>query len=333
MQVPIVALGIEYSLKCTNRCGHCAVEAGPERKEKLTPEDIIPRVAEFHARGIREIVFAGGEPVLFIDELEEISKEIKIRGWKQTIFTNSYWADTLKNARLFSLRFKKMQVDQMVISTSQYHREFTRAENILNAVRGLKEEGIEVGVMLMVKPDNGGNDHILMELRRLNVSSSLYRLYPQGRGGALKEKVFCYHLTWPQVIRSRCGLLHQMFISSAGDVLRCCTITSFLNALGTKEFYHYGNIREDNMTRIFDNVSRYNRVFQVMRHCGVGEIYEHLREKLEKAGFIPDRLYSSPCEFCSSLFGNKRYLKIVTEHFAEINNDGFRPSGGRSINL
>ena len=101
-----------YTNKCTAQCGHCCVEAGPQRTEKLSPELIKPVLPEFYDYGIRDICFSGGEPLLFIDELEEISEEIKKIGFRQTVMTNAFWANSSAKARQYALRLKSMGIER-----------------------------------------------------------------------------------------------------------------------------------------------------------------------------------------------------------------------------
>ena len=106
------SLMVLYTNKCTAKCGHCCVEAGPQRTEKLSPELIKPVLPEFYDYGIRDICFSGGEPLLFIDELEEISEEIKKIGFRQTVMTNAFWANSSAKARQYALRLKSMGIER-----------------------------------------------------------------------------------------------------------------------------------------------------------------------------------------------------------------------------
>lgn len=137
-----------YTNKCTAQCRHCCVEAGPQRTEKLSPELIKPLLSGFYDYGIREICFSGGEPLLFIDELEEISEEIKRIGFRQTVMTNAFWANSSAKARQYALRLKSMGIEKVSLSTSKFHIEYIDFTNIRIAAEALTEEGITVTIGL-----------------------------------------------------------------------------------------------------------------------------------------------------------------------------------------
>src|SRR5262249_8101283 len=91
-------IGIEVGRLCNAICEHCISYSGPKNKEKMDPEMLRRVIREAASVGLAHIELTGGEPFLFLDELEEILRYAKSFGMATGITTNSSWATSPERA-------------------------------------------------------------------------------------------------------------------------------------------------------------------------------------------------------------------------------------------
>ena len=109
----------------------------------------------------------------------------------------------------------------------------------------------------------------------------------------------------------------QVFINYDANVYRCCTVSSKIDTLETKDLFYYGNIKEDSFKEILKKMNLFEQIFQLLHKEGPGGIYFRVRNKLNRTGFFPRKFYYSNCELCFDLFGNKSRLEIIKNYFCK----------------
>jgi hypothetical protein len=119
---------------CTARCRHCSMNAGPERHDSLTGEqleDIVDQLAR--AADIQVIVFSGGESTLLGEHLNRALRRVRSHGILSRLVTNAYWA-TSGEAALAKLReLREAGLDELNLSTDDYHLPYISLQKIRNA--------------------------------------------------------------------------------------------------------------------------------------------------------------------------------------------------------
>ncbi|MCC6994178.1 MAG: radical SAM protein [Deltaproteobacteria bacterium] len=116
------------------------MNSSPERSETLSWEQIKDVLEQaFHeCRQLQVVIFAGGEPMLLGDTLLEAIKLCKQRGALTRIVTNAYWATTRAHARFKLQELKDAGLDEVNVSTDDYHLPFIP----LDAVKHAYEEAL-----------------------------------------------------------------------------------------------------------------------------------------------------------------------------------------------
>ncbi len=80
---------VHFTSACDNKCAHC-VDACYEGKKIIKPNvDAIVKTILFNKDGLDDILFLGGEPCLFLDELLECVKKIKAQSNLKVYVTSS----------------------------------------------------------------------------------------------------------------------------------------------------------------------------------------------------------------------------------------------------
>ena len=90
----------ELSYKCNARCRHCYLSCSPNANGITIPVekwvDTLSQVKESHLVGL-ELVIAGGEPTLFLNETLHILVAARNLGYKTAIITHTSQPETAIN--------------------------------------------------------------------------------------------------------------------------------------------------------------------------------------------------------------------------------------------
>jgi MoaA/NifB/PqqE/SkfB family radical SAM enzyme len=118
---------VAITKKCSLQCEHCYEWENLNKKEVLSPEQLKSIVAKLQQRGVSQIHFSGGEPLLKMDLLIDVLNSAK----KETDFwvLTSGFKLTLDNAK----KLKRAGLNGVMISLDHYKPEKH------NQFRGFKE--------------------------------------------------------------------------------------------------------------------------------------------------------------------------------------------------
>lgn len=128
--------------KCTARCGHCSMNSGPERRERVSFEAIRRTIDDLADLGaLHTVIFAGGEPTLLGETLLDAIAYADGLNLNTRIVTNAYWAVTREMAlrKLNELRDAGLQ--ELNISADDYHLPYIPFENVERAWMASKRMG------------------------------------------------------------------------------------------------------------------------------------------------------------------------------------------------
>jgi len=128
--------GIIWTYQCTIACRHCLFACRPERPHVvMAKEDCLEYLRAFH-RMPRVIHMAGGECMVFYDEMLELCREAQREGVPpHFVETNSSWctSDALVRERFTELR--EAGIFGVLLSCDPYHQEFVPAERVRRSFR------------------------------------------------------------------------------------------------------------------------------------------------------------------------------------------------------
>jgi len=121
---------------CSAACRHCLVMAAPEQESTLTDIEDAVEYARDYRKLNRKVIIAGGEALLFFDQVLAMCRAIYDAGLPiYFIESNGSWctSDELVTERLSLLRDAGLQ--GMYFSIDPYHQEFVPAERVCRGVR------------------------------------------------------------------------------------------------------------------------------------------------------------------------------------------------------
>ncbi|MFX1455633.1 MAG: radical SAM protein [Promethearchaeota archaeon] len=116
--------GIHFLLTytCNYECDHCFLYCSPSSQGTFTLKQIKEVINEAKKiESVEWIYFEGGEPFLYYPIMVEGAKFAKKNGFKVGIVTNSYWATSIEDAKLWLQPFSELGIDNLSVSDDSFH--------------------------------------------------------------------------------------------------------------------------------------------------------------------------------------------------------------------
>jgi organic radical activating enzyme len=135
--------GIHFLLTyaCNYECDHCFLYCGPKSEGTFTLSQVKQALDEAAKIGtVTTAYFEGGEPFLYYPLMIEGLRIAREKGFETGVVTNSYWATTEEDAKLWLRPLVDMQLADLSVSDDAFHHgdvEVTPAQLALAAAKGL----------------------------------------------------------------------------------------------------------------------------------------------------------------------------------------------------
>lgn len=265
-------LHFHITRKCSCRCRHCSVDAGPHRNDGHLRIHEIQRMVD-QAAGLGTVYFdiSGGDPLILERQfLLDVIQYASRKGLSACVSTNGRELDKDYAEQLSKAGLQKLKLS-FYGSVPETHDGFTTVsgsfESVLSGIRSSKQAGIEVWVNAVVTPLNLAEFQELPALLGpLDVDLvQLSSVVPTGRGMRLSDLVFsedelgraimvlqdklsglnCVFTitlfpdpTDPPFDGRHCDYFYdRLVVDHNGDVIPCCLLPENLK-------HRLGNIRE-----------------------------------------------------------------------------------------
>lgn len=185
--INVLHIGLSY--KCNMKCKHCFVD---KKKDKLTIDDYKKIIDILYERGLLNIIYTYGEPLL-TDKLNIISQYCKEKGLRQTLMTNGYFINDKNVKMLMNNNVKNVMVsldslDYLIHDTNRGVK--GSYEKAINSLKLLSKNKFNVGIACSIDDDNLKEiDNIISLARDLNITKiSLLTKRINGKIVNLKNK-------------------------------------------------------------------------------------------------------------------------------------------------
>jgi hypothetical protein len=309
------------SYRCTAECKHCCFDSNPRIKERLSLQEILCFIeSASQYRQLQLVVFSGGECFLLGEDLNRAVSFCKSKGLRTRCVTNGYWAKSLTGGRQRLQGLKDDGLDELNISTGDFHQEHVSASTIVSAARLSVEIGIE-------------NTLIVVEMRKTRQVSKaqLLRDHPSlGELEALGEPRFRmiespwmpmsinehidqdsqYMLNRDNVhLRTGCSSINTTIVlTPRGKVGLCCGLTREL----------IPELNETIGERTLDDILRSSGHDFMKIWLFVDGPERILAWAASKNAAIDwENKYSHHCHVCLSLFDDELVRETIREHYLE----------------
>ena len=284
-----------YSTRCNIRCAHCvAADARPDNT-KMELAQAKESIRDMAAAGVTGISFTAGEPFLYFDDLLELIDLCREQSIYTRIVTNSFWATTAEQARQRLDRLKQNGLCQLRLSYSRWHQQHVPRHNILNAVNGCQQAGIDYFVSFVT--DFSKEDEDYEQFLR----DHTLKFFPEpviyaGRADSFKRKALCTDYQ-----DNRCAM--NPYLAPDLNLYACCDAGSHFH---TTNFFLLGNLGSQSIDQLL-TLSERHPLYSCIRSMGITPIASF-------AGFTAREIVTHrKCELCKKLFDVPETLKILQD--------------------
>ncbi len=149
----LTGLHLLLTYQCNYECDHCFTWGGPDQTGVMTLAQVRDIYRQAHELGtIRQIYLEGGEPFLYYPIMVKAVQEAAQQGFQVGIVTNDYWATTVEDA-IEWLKPLAGIVQDLSISTDQFHYDEVMSTQARNALAAAEELSIPTGTLICEVPE------------------------------------------------------------------------------------------------------------------------------------------------------------------------------------
>lgn len=309
-------LVIETTDRCNAKCAMCYQAAGPRGSDirgdyKLslqTTRRVIDEAVTLDNLGNR-IHIAGGESFLNYDEVVQIFRHAKLRGFRHIgAVTNAFWAKDDVTALSKCHELASVGATYLEVSVDYWHLPYVSLERVRCLLRAARVSGLG----LVLRTLTSRNHHLpellssfsAAELVDVKIGTSLYQ--PVGRGADEIDDTEVYYVAAPN---GCCEDILNLTIAPNGGVFPCCAGSEMTESLVL------GNVNTNSLKDIMFR-ARTDYMVRSLIHRGPVEL-----EELIKQLGLGDRLqpkHTSICHLCWDIFKDPVLSAALRDHFNEL---------------
>lgn len=321
---------------CNARCKHCVLCCSPGKKHSLTFKKIRDAVEQLESiNPVTLVVFTGGEPTLLKNDLLEALAFCSERGILTRIVTNAHWAKDRKAAYSYLRTLRECGLDELNISTDDYHTPYIPFEYVKNAFHASKGLGFS---SVVIANSHSKGDTVTPEYIENALGEKLIRLSDNDENKALPDKRSpdgtCYILsdsflqrigraaelddkyfqieTNEEKFMSNCRwVVDTLTLSPRGNIWACCGIVCDNNIV-----LDLGNPRKNPLKKILKTAND-NMLLHALRLLGPMFLKQFVLSHNSKIHF-KKKAYSSVCEICQDLTENRKAINELRKNYPEL---------------
>ena len=282
------------------------MKSGPQRKERLSLDEIKYCIDYFHENSQTEIVvFTGGESTLLANDLFEAISYCAERGLATRLVTNAIWATNECATEQMIEELVDAGLTEINYSTDDFHCVWIPIDNIKRAWMASKGKGFETVLIANCSGPHSNEDAIKTlpppapdGTRYLISRSAISKI---GNGARLRDRYFMPYkdLDHKQLYGGCPGLMDPPTLNADGTLGVCCGINTEYNRILT-----FGKF-EDVVSNNFKTSEFNTLLLEAIRILGPSYLF-HLAS--ESATAITDIEARTACEVCERLTGSEKLL-------------------------
>ena len=251
-------------------------------------KEIIEEMAD---AGVSGISFTAGEPLLFKDDLCGLIRVCRQNRIYTRVVTNGFWAQRSDHAEKIVSALVESGLSQMRLSTSRWHRENVKPENIVRAASACVKQGLDYFVSL-VTDFSGADDDLEVFLRQNEL-----RYFPEPMIYFGRAEGFDRKRILTDYYANICPM--NAYLSPHQDMYACCDAGNRFSETG---FLYLGNVRRQSVDELFKKKEQHP-IYHLIRTMGITPMASFLGYKASEI------VRYRKCELCEMLFNSKENLK------------------------
>jgi hypothetical protein len=282
-------MALMVTRRCNMRCGHCSVESGPDIREEPSETELLDRVRQAAAGGVRSINLTGGEPMLHPRRVLRLVREARRLGVATTVTTNGSWGRTVTRARHGVRALLRAGLGSLAVSVDRYHDEFQGPNPALLIARAAEEAGLPVRISLVVPAGEDGLALLVAPFEGLRGTRlRFYGLQPVGRARGLPAD------TMAGAVDGFCAACSVPAVTDDGRVTACNGPAYFAPASSP---LIVGSLRTETLGALLER-HRQDPILDTIRTFGPARLRDELRALpgFERFPFRPR--YLGICDLC-----------------------------------
>lgn len=151
--MPLQAVHLILTYKCTSECSHCFLHCGPGQPGAMTlmgMEGLLEQAASIDS--VTHAYFEGGEPMLYYPLVRAGIERSQELGLSTGVVTCGYYATTVPDGRLWLRPLKELGLGSLEVSIDRLHGDGETKANARNLVDAARELGLDVSVLSVCDP-------------------------------------------------------------------------------------------------------------------------------------------------------------------------------------
>lgn len=280
-------INVFYTNMCNLHCKHCYVRSLIKNNMKMKSE-ILYKIIDMAVKwNVNEINITGGEPTLFIDELEKPLKYASSKGITLSIYSNLYWANS--NAELYIEKLKSFGVKILQISTDSYHQEYINLDAIVKCIDIAQKNGIRV-IVTICSTSKIKEAYTIYKISKVLNKENIKFQYTANFGSAKDNKISSM-LDYKTFENVKCNKLGEILIRFDNKVFACCGPPITFNE--NNELY-LGDMDISDSDEFLYKINNNELILKLLKEgpCNTLKLIKPLHLKTK---------YSSLCEFCNDI--------------------------------
>jgi len=268
--------------------------------------------------GIRRIVFTGGEPFLYHQEIRILIQYAAQRGMETAVITNAAWASSRNQVRQYLSDLQQRGLESITLSTDRYHLIDVPLENLKNVLAVAEEIGLRAGVKIARLPHDPVAQRLYLSLRNHSSRIRVQEISPLGRAAhlrpALPLKTSCSFL--------RSGCATPPVLLPDGHLMTCCNLPA--QDMRCQDYpFILGNAEREPLPFLLGKRFA-DPILRLLRDKGPSLLLALAVEAEPRFKCHHQALYHSGCDLCFQVFcklPNKDFLYAALQERIDKRNE------------
>ena len=296
-------LSFNYSFACNFQCDHCITLSGPSVREAMGVSRGIRFLEQASDAGIKVIVFGGGEPFLFVEELFQLVAFASSLGMFTSMVSNGFWGNTIPRAEAFLNKFQRAGLNTITLSTDRFHARYGRPSNIGRILTVACTLGLATGIKISRLRFDPWADELAGVLDPYCDALDELDVKPRGRGKQLRGQVPLHSLS---SLRNRCGCT-PMLLTPNGGLVFCCNVP-VMDIDASVNPLLMGNLNHASMAQLMKRRDE-DPVLARVAARGPATLFEALCRMGCDTGRLRKQRYGDACDLCFFILQDAEYVE------------------------
>ena len=309
---PFNILILNYTMKCPLACDYCCYGCSPKRTETMDKSfalDLVDQAAELGVFG--QCGWTGGEPLIFYDEVLEITERMQERNLPFSMISSCYWAETREGADSVIADLARHGMAVFTATHDGSHENWVPQSYIRNAVEAALDRGVHVCLCASFYDDTLRLESMFPEFTgRLDVDFVNRVVLPDvGRAARRAITPQSYPNMATTIGAGACykRIYHDLTVFWDGQAYPCCSIYN-----RATQGLSIGDLYEESLASVWDRLEG-SLLYRMIKGEGFDALYD-LLERIEPglAATLPARADAvGPCHLCHLMFRDEDKARAI----------------------